>query len=78
MVSMPATIVHIGGCLTIKPGEWEREIGVNLTGAFHLAQAVTQHLVKNEAPGRVVFIGGWAAHAPTSLLRGEGRPAHVL
>jgi glucose 1-dehydrogenase len=44
--------------------EWSRELQVNLTGAFHMAQAGAARLLARQAHGRIVFIGSWAGHAP--------------
>lgn len=50
--------------LTITAEEWKRELDVNLNGAFYFADAGTRRLVRASQPGRVVFIGSWAGHAP--------------
>jgi len=59
-----AAIVTLADALTVTPEQWDRELRVNLDGAFHLAQAGAQHLVRQGKPGRIVFVGSWAAHAP--------------
>jgi len=59
-----AAIVHLADIKTITPEEWSRELSINLTGAFHLAQAGALRLLHHERPGRIVFIGSWAGHAP--------------
>jgi NAD(P)-dependent dehydrogenase (short-subunit alcohol dehydrogenase family) len=41
-----------------------RLLDVNLLGAFHLAQSAALRLLAQGRPGRIVFIGSWAAHAP--------------
>lgn len=46
----------------ITAEQWSRELRVNLDGAFHLAQAGALRLVEHRKPGRIVFIGSWAAH----------------
>ena len=38
------------------------ELAVDLDGAFYLAHAATQRLLRHRKRGRVVFIGSWAAH----------------
>lgn len=43
--------------------QWSRELRVNLDGAFYLTQSATARLLDRGLPGRVVFIGSWAAHA---------------
>jgi NAD(P)-dependent dehydrogenase (short-subunit alcohol dehydrogenase family) len=59
-----AAIVHLSDIRTITPDEWSRELSINLTGAFHLAQAGALRLLHHERAGRIVFIGSWAGHAP--------------
>jgi NAD(P)-dependent dehydrogenase (short-subunit alcohol dehydrogenase family) len=46
----------------LSADQWSRELRVNLDGAFHLAQAGALRLVEHRKPGRIVFIGSWAAH----------------
>lgn len=48
----------------LTPAEWRRELSINLDGAFYLAQAAALRLVAKKKPGRIVFIGSWAGHAP--------------
>jgi glucose 1-dehydrogenase len=59
-----AARVTIAGSQAITPEDWSKELRINLDGAFHLAQAATKRLVGQKRPGRVVFVGSWAAHAP--------------
>lgn len=47
----------------ITPEEWSSELRVNLDGAFFLSQSATARLLAHGLPGRVVFVGSWAAHA---------------
>ncbi len=47
----------------ITPEQWSQELRVNLDGAFYLTQSATARLLHHGLPGRVVFIGSWAAHA---------------
>ncbi len=54
--------------LEISPGEWKREIDVNLNGAYYFADSGTRRLAQTNRPGRVVFMGSWAAHAPHRRL----------
>src|SRR5207302_282239 len=58
-----AAIVNVGGVREAKPELWERELQVNLSGAFYMAQAGAKRLLEHNKPGRIVFIGSWAAHA---------------
>ncbi|MEX2381789.1 MAG: SDR family oxidoreductase [Opitutales bacterium] len=48
----------------ITAEQWQKEININLHGAFYMAQAAGRRLVAEGRPGRIVFIGSWAAHAP--------------
>ncbi|HWL55010.1 MAG TPA: SDR family oxidoreductase [Chthoniobacteraceae bacterium] len=59
-----AAIVTFRRCLEITPAEWKRELEVNLNGAFYFAQAGARRLAASNRPGRIVFVGSWAAHAP--------------
>jgi NAD(P)-dependent dehydrogenase (short-subunit alcohol dehydrogenase family) len=59
-----AAVVTLAGIRDITPEQWAREIQVNLNGAFHLAQAGALRLLACGRPGRIVFLGSWAAHAP--------------
>ncbi len=42
------------GFLHITPEEWDRVVGTNLTGAFHVAQLTTRHMV-DEGHGGVIL-----------------------
>ncbi len=59
-----AAIVTLKGVRSVTPEEWLRELSINLTGAFHMAQSAAMRLLDAKKPGRIVFIGSWAAHAP--------------
>jgi NAD(P)-dependent dehydrogenase (short-subunit alcohol dehydrogenase family) len=63
-----ASTVTIAGIAQITAREWNRELRVNLDGAFHLAQAGALRLLHHHKPGRIVFIGSWAGHAPHSFI----------
>lgn len=56
-----AAAVTLAGLYEITARQWSREIAVNLDGAFHLTQIATARLLALGRPGRVVFIGSWAA-----------------
>ncbi|MCE6991069.1 SDR family NAD(P)-dependent oxidoreductase [Dyadobacter sp. CY323] len=56
-----AATVTIGGIHAITPEQWAKELRVNLDGAFYLTQAATARLLHHHHPGRVVFVGSWAA-----------------
>jgi NAD(P)-dependent dehydrogenase (short-subunit alcohol dehydrogenase family) len=59
-----AAIVTIADARDVLPEQWQRELNVNLTGAFNLARIAAARLLHHQRPGRIVFIGSWAAHAP--------------
>jgi NAD(P)-dependent dehydrogenase (short-subunit alcohol dehydrogenase family) len=59
-----AAIVLLKDVRAISTDEWQHELNVNLSGAFHLAQAGSLRLLEAGIPGHIVFIGSWAGHAP--------------
>lgn len=65
-----AAIVQLGGFAELTPERWRHELSVNLDGTFHVAQHATRRLVDRGLPGRVVFIGSWAAHAVHAHIPG--------
>ena len=57
--------LSIPGRLTeASDADWSRVIDVNLTGAYYTARAIVRQMLIAKVPGRLVFIGSWAAHAP--------------
>lgn len=58
-----AAIVTLKDILSVTAEEWRRELCVNLDGAFHLGRAAARRLLHHGLPGRIVFIGSWAAQA---------------
>jgi NAD(P)-dependent dehydrogenase (short-subunit alcohol dehydrogenase family) len=46
----------------LPPADWDSTVGVNLTGSFHLLQAVLPHLLA--AGGSIVLTASVAAHYP--------------
>jgi NAD(P)-dependent dehydrogenase (short-subunit alcohol dehydrogenase family) len=56
----------------LTPEVWRRHIDINLNGAFYLAHTVAKRLLVSSMPGRIVFIGSWAAHAPHAHLPAYG------
>ncbi len=63
-----AAMVTMAPHLEVTPAQWKREIDVNLNGAFYFANAGVTRLVKAGRPGRVVFVGSWAGHAPHRVI----------
>jgi NAD(P)-dependent dehydrogenase (short-subunit alcohol dehydrogenase family) len=63
-----AAIVTTASSRTLAPEQWRRELDVNLNGAFYLAQSGALHLLAGKKPGRIVFIGSWAAETPHPFI----------
>lgn len=42
------------GCLDVAPEEWDRQMNVNLRGAFFLAQEASRRMIAGHLPGRVI------------------------
>lgn len=59
-----AATVTLAGIQDVTSDQWSKELRVNLDGAFHLAQSATNRLIYHKQPGRVAFIGSWAAYSP--------------
>jgi 3-oxoacyl-[acyl-carrier protein] reductase len=53
LVNNAGTLDHVGQLLDQSPALWERDLRVNLTGAFNCAQAVWPHMVERRW-GRIV------------------------
>jgi glucose 1-dehydrogenase len=64
LVIANAAIVSIANVLDIEPARWSADLRTNLDGAFFLTQACARRMRNAKRPGRIVFIGSWAAHAP--------------
>ncbi len=56
-----AAIVGLAPWPQLSAEDWRRVMSVNLDGAFHLASFATRRLMERGLPGRVVFVGSWAA-----------------
>jgi NAD(P)-dependent dehydrogenase (short-subunit alcohol dehydrogenase family) len=58
----PQIVAHIAGIgivhhfLDITDEEWQRTIGINLTGSFLVAQVAARTMVKAKIPGAIVFM----------------------
>lgn len=59
-----AAIVTVASLRDMTAEQWRHELLINLDGAFHVAQAGALRLIARKRPGRIIFIGSWAAHAP--------------
>lgn len=59
-----AATVTVADPLRMTPEQWSRELAVNLSGAFYLAQAGARCMKRHMIAGTIVFIGSWAAQTP--------------
>jgi NAD(P)-dependent dehydrogenase (short-subunit alcohol dehydrogenase family) len=59
-----AAVVSLVRIRDLTPEQWQREMRVNLDGAFYMAQAGAKRLVEASLPGRIVFIGSWVGATP--------------
>ena len=57
-----AAQVTMADCQQITPDQWDRELRVNLDGAFYLARSAALRLIEWRKRGRIVFIGSWTGH----------------
>lgn len=64
VIVVNAAIVSPGDTLGTAVEDWQRTLAVNLTGAWLTARTGARRLVAQGMPGRIVFVGSWAAHAP--------------
>ncbi len=66
----PAVLVNNAGInidkpfLDITPDEWRRVLDTNLSGAFHLSQAVARHMLARPGGGSIVNIGATTGIRP--------------
>ena len=72
-----AAISTLADLRTVTPIEWRKELAINLDGAFYVAHVAARRLVERKQPGRIVFIGSWAAdhphrHVPTYCVTKAG------
>ncbi|WP_433213594.1 SDR family NAD(P)-dependent oxidoreductase [Microtetraspora malaysiensis] len=59
-----AGIVESAPFLEITTEQWERHLGINLTGTFHTAQAAARRMVAQGGGGRIVLTGSWVGTVP--------------
>lgn len=59
-----AGISRPGRLVDTTDRDWNDVIAVNLTGAYYTARAMIKRMLAHNTPGRIVFVGSWAAHAP--------------
>jgi glucose 1-dehydrogenase len=64
IIVVNAGIVRPGTALAASCQDWTDTLAVNLTGAWLTARVGAQRLIVAGQPGRIVFVGSWAGHAP--------------
>lgn len=64
VVCANAGIVESAPFLQITPEQWTRHLDINLTGAFHTAQAAARSMVERGTQGRIIFTSSWVAEIP--------------
>lgn len=64
VVVITAAIVTAQPFLDIDLSSWDKQIRVNLTGSFIVAQAAAQQMVATKHPGHVIFVSSWVSERP--------------
>ncbi len=64
IIVVNAGIVCLGSAMAATVDDWNRTLSVNLTGAWLTARVGARRLIEKKMPGRIVFVGSWAGHAP--------------
>lgn len=59
-----AGIVEAAPVLEITQDQWTRQLDVNLTGSFNVAQAAARIMVARGRGGRILFTGSWVQEVP--------------
>lgn len=63
-----AGIVEPGPFLATSRQSWEKHLAVNLTGCFHVGQAVAKSMVDQGRPGKIIFTSSWVQDVPFANL----------
>ncbi|WP_148661168.1 SDR family NAD(P)-dependent oxidoreductase [Flavisolibacter tropicus] len=68
-VVVPNAGIVVAGSLSDMPSsELRRQMDVNFWGSYHMAVQAAQRIKNKELPGRIVFIGSWAAERPNARI----------
>jgi NAD(P)-dependent dehydrogenase (short-subunit alcohol dehydrogenase family) len=63
-----AGITRSPPALEVSTTEWEQVLAINLSGAFHVAQAAAAVMVRQQRPGVLLFTGSWVGEVPSKGL----------
>lgn len=70
-IIVPNAGIVAGGLLTgdtLTTQQIEQQLNVNFWGSYHLAVQAAKHLKAHNLPGRITFIGSWAAERPNARI----------
>lgn len=69
-IIIPNAGIVVRGMLTsgLDYNDARKQIDVNFWGSYHLAVAAAQRIKKAGLPGRICFIGSWAAERPMARI----------
>lgn len=67
-----AGIGRYGALLDLSAADWQRQVDVNLTGSFLIAQSAARMIVTGGRGGSIVFNASTAAACPTALFGAYG------
>ena len=70
-VIVPNAGIVVGGLLTegdLTTEQARLQLEVNFWGSYHLAVQAAKKLKAHKLPGRIVFMGSWAAERPTARI----------
>ena len=63
-----AAVVSLVRVCDLTYAEWNRDMRVNLDGAFYMAQCAAKKLVAARQAGQIVFIGSWVGFTPQTHI----------
>ena len=63
-----AAVVSLTPFRKVTVDQWNRQMRVNLDGAFFLAQGGALRMLSAGIRGRIVFVGSWGGHAPQTHI----------
>ncbi len=63
-----AAVVSLKTYRDLSAADWQRELSINLNGAFHLAHRAALQLSAARQPGHIIFLGSWVAARPQTHI----------